>query len=195
MRTQIRARSLAQYSPKMSTLFRQLVTRAGKPPPASAGREIYTFWVGNVLPTSPEDRRKLLQTRSTKVRMVLLLRLMTETRQQTDEAAAMPAADNASAATGDGFVDVVVIRPATAQAGQSMRVTHAGQQFDVPVPYGVQAGQPFQVRLRLPATGPMRTLPASWAQDVAPAGSAGGAAVAPGAAGATLATQAAAGAE
>jgi len=67
----------------MSILFRQLVTRAGKPPPASAGREIYTFWVGNVLPTSPQDRQQLLQTRSTKVRMVLLLRLMTETIEQT----------------------------------------------------------------------------------------------------------------
>ena len=99
MRTQIRARSLAQYSPKMSKLFRQLVTRAGKPPPASAGREIYTFWVGNVLPPSPSDRQQILQTRSTKVRMVLLLRLMTEKIKQqvrTEEdqvaAAAVPAA-------------------------------------------------------------------------------------------------------
>ena len=67
----------------MSILFRQLVTRAGKPPSAAAGREIYTFWVGNVHPTSPQDRQQLLQTRSTKVRMVLLLRLMTETIEQT----------------------------------------------------------------------------------------------------------------
>ena len=95
---QIRARSLAKSSPKMAILFRQLVTRAGKPPPASAGREAYTFWVGNVLPTSPQDRLELLQTRSTKVRMVLLLRLMTEkikqqvrTEEEQVAAAAVPA--------------------------------------------------------------------------------------------------------
>ena len=150
MRTQIRARSLAKHSPKMSTLFRQLVTRAGKPPSAAAGREIYTFWVGNVLPTSPEERRKLLQTRSTKVRMVLLLRLMTETIEQLvkDEAEVMPpmpAAEN-----------VAVVCPAASQAGQSVRITHGGRQFDVLVPQGVRAGQQFQVRLpvgALPATG------------------------------------------
>ena len=145
----------------MSKIFRQLVTRAGKPPSAAAGREIYTFWVGNVLPTSPEERRKLLQTRSTKVRMVLLLRLMTETIEQLpkDEAEvmpAMPAAENVPAATGDGYTNVAVVCPAASQAGQSVRITHGGRQFDVLVPQGVRAGQQFQVRLpvgALPATG------------------------------------------
>ena len=140
----------------MSILFRQLVTRAGKPPSAAAGREIYTFWVGNVLPTSPEDRRKLLQTRSTKVRMVLLLRLMTETmKDEAEVMPPMPAAENVPAATGDGYTNVAVVCPAASQAGQSVRITHGGRQFDVLVPQGVRAGQQFQVRLpvgALPAT-------------------------------------------
>ena len=83
----------------MAILFRQLVTRAGKPPPASAGREAYTFWVGNLLPTKSEHRLPLLQTRITKVRMVLLLRLMTECIGRLREAEErVAAADTAAAA-------------------------------------------------------------------------------------------------
>ena len=62
----VRARTLSRHSPKMSLLFRQLVARAGKPPadPSSAV-ELYTYWVGNILPTSTSDRQSMLGTIST----------------------------------------------------------------------------------------------------------------------------------
>ncbi len=106
---QFRLRSLSRRLPKVATLFRQLVTRAGKPPPASAGREAYTFWVGNVLlPTKSEHRLPLLQTRITKVRMVLLLRLMTECigRLRAAEERVAAAATAAAAANVDPCGDL-----------------------------------------------------------------------------------------
>ena len=60
----MRARNLSKHSPKMSLLFRQLVTRAGKKPPhPTKDLEGYSFWVGNLLPTSRGDRQSVLQTR------------------------------------------------------------------------------------------------------------------------------------
>ena len=54
----MRARNLSKHSPKMSLLFRQLVTRAGKKPPhPTKDLEGYSFWVGNLLPTSRGDRQ------------------------------------------------------------------------------------------------------------------------------------------
>lgn len=68
----------------MSLLFRQLVARAGKMPKHPAGdMELYTFWVGNILPTSARDRQELLLTESTEERIEILLRHMNETIEQT----------------------------------------------------------------------------------------------------------------
>jgi hypothetical protein len=68
----------------MALLFRQLVARAGKMPnlPA-ADMELYTFWVGNILPTSARDRQELLATTTTEGRILVLLRHMRETIEQT----------------------------------------------------------------------------------------------------------------
>ncbi len=116
----------------MATLFRQLVTRAGKPPPASAGREAYTFWVGNLLPTKSEHRLPLLQTRITKVRMVLLLRLMTEKIEQqvrTEEEQAVAAAVPAPTA-------VAVALPAPAPAAEAAAVAAPAADRELPSPPG-----------------------------------------------------------
>jgi hypothetical protein len=86
----VRARTLSRHSPKMSLLFRQLVARAGKPPadPSSAV-ELYTFWVGNILPTSTSDRQSMLGTISTRGRLRGLGLLLKETlsHTKTDEPA------------------------------------------------------------------------------------------------------------
>jgi len=81
---QVRAKSLSKHSTKMSLLFRQLVARAGRPPTDPySDLELYSFWVGNILPTSTRDRQEMLQARSTRQRMIILLRLMMETIEQT----------------------------------------------------------------------------------------------------------------
>ena len=68
----------------MSLLFRQLVARAGRPPADPyKDLELYSFWVGNILPTSTRDRQEMIQARSTKQRMVILIRLLMETIEQT----------------------------------------------------------------------------------------------------------------
>ena len=65
----LRAKELSSHSPKMLLLFRQLVARAGKPPARSQQNgELYSFWVGNILPTSSRDRQLMLSCRSTRVR-------------------------------------------------------------------------------------------------------------------------------
>ena len=80
---QVRAKSLSKHSTKMSLLFRQLVARAGRPPTDPySDLELYSFWVGNILPTSTRDRQEMLQARSTRQRMIILLRLMMETIEQ-----------------------------------------------------------------------------------------------------------------
>ena len=68
----------------MTLLFRQLVARAGKVPKILNGDvELYSFWVGNILPTSLCDRQELLETRNTERRIQILIRLMTDTIEQT----------------------------------------------------------------------------------------------------------------
>ena len=65
----LRFQELSSHSPKMLLLFRQLVARAGKPPARSQQNgELYSFWVGNILPTSSRDRQLMLSCRSTRVR-------------------------------------------------------------------------------------------------------------------------------
>ena len=80
----VRAKSLSKHSTKMSLLFRQLVARAGRPPTDPyRDLELYSFWVGNILPTSTRDRQEMIQARSTRGRMIILIRLMMETIEQT----------------------------------------------------------------------------------------------------------------
>lgn len=80
----VRAKSLSKHSTKMSLLFRQLVARAGRPPTDPyRDLELYSFWVGNILPTSTRDRQEMIQARSTRGRMMILIRLMMETIEQT----------------------------------------------------------------------------------------------------------------
>merc|ERR1719149_605170 len=84
----LRAKELSSHSPKMLLLFRQLVARAGKPPPRSLQNgELYSFWVGNILPTSSRDRQLMLSCRSTRVRLFIAFILLKETIEQTKDSA------------------------------------------------------------------------------------------------------------
>ena len=64
------------------------VPRAGKPPqdPAAA-IELYSFWVGNILPTSTRQRHMMLGTVETKDRLMELLKLLHETVTQCNTSA------------------------------------------------------------------------------------------------------------
>ena len=82
----VRAKSLSKHSTKMSLLFRQLVARAGRPPTDPyRDLELYSFWVGNILPTSTRDRQEMIQARSTQGRMIILIRLMMETMKNIEQ--------------------------------------------------------------------------------------------------------------
>lgn len=84
----VRARTLSTHSPKMSLLFRQLVARAGKPPKdPSKEIELYSFWVGNILPTSTRQRWTMLGMVRTKDRLMELLKLLHETVTQCNTSA------------------------------------------------------------------------------------------------------------
>eukprot|EP01043_Picozoa_sp_COSAG02_P056640 COSAG02_NODE_6743_length_3389_cov_1.334347_6_plen_494_part_01 len=104
----------------MPFLFRQLVARAGRPPADPyKDLELYSFWVGNILPTSTRDRQEMLQARSTKQRMAILLRLMMETIEQT-----RLSAEDAGLALnvgGGGFSRAVTTTTATGAEGTGAR--------------------------------------------------------------------------
>ena len=84
---QVQSALLAEKSAKMSLLFNQLVARAGTMPTPATNMELYTFWVGNILPTSALDRQELLASQCATARMKVLLKNLKETVLETAAAA------------------------------------------------------------------------------------------------------------
>lgn len=100
-----RGRALSLHSPHLAVLLRQIIERAGTPPPTSSVRpsgprlfacaiqsamyrepeltimrrfqpEEYSFWIGNIVPTSTAEKLRMLEVTSTAQRLAHLKLLL-----------------------------------------------------------------------------------------------------------------------